>query len=317
MEEKIIEYLEGKMPEAEISDFLHLIESNRQLKDTFVRMQNTRALLNMLPEKKDEFEGKSGYLRFMQIVRRKTGRKILMKIAACAATGALLVVGTYFFAGGFSERSNSAMNEIFVPAGQRVRLTLGDGSKVWLNAKSTLKYPSDFSSERCVTLSGEAFFEVTADPERPFMVTAKGLNIVALGTKFNVCGYPDDGVTQASLVEGCIKVRCDSGQEILLSPNRKVRLENGKMISEPAEHADYFLWTEGIYSFENEPLRNIIRKLERYYDVKIETKNLSILDCEYTGKFRQRDGVDMILRLMQKIHPFRFERKDDVYTLKE
>jgi ferric-dicitrate binding protein FerR (iron transport regulator) len=80
---------------------------------------------------------------------------------------------------------------------------------------------------------------------------------------------------------------------------------------------DYFLWKDGIYSFTNEPLRNIIRKMERYYNVPIRAENLSILDYEYTIKFRQQDGLDVALQMIRKTHPFKIIKKDDYIILKE
>lgn len=316
MEDKIIEYFEGKMSPTESANLLRLVDSDKELKKLFIRIQNTYTLLNFIPEKKDDRQGKAGYGRFKQITRRKTIHRALLQTTAYAATVALLVIGTWYVASSLA-RKPITMTEVYAPAGQRSRLTLNDGSVVWLNSRSTLAYPSNFSDDRHVVLTGEAFFEVTANSDRPFTVTMQNVNITALGTKFNVNGYPENDGIQASLIDGSIKICDHMEQELTLQPDQQALYRNGVLTLEPIEHTDYFLWTKGIYSFVNEPLSNIIKKLERYYDVKIEVEDLSILDYEYTVKFRQQDGVDMLLRFIQKIHPFKFERKDDLIILKK
>ncbi|MDR1155041.1 MAG: DUF4974 domain-containing protein [Bacteroidales bacterium] len=315
MEDKIIKYFEGKMHHAERIDFLRDVDSDKELKKLFINMQNTDALMHIVSEKKDEYHGKTAYRQFKQITRRKTVRRVLLNSVAYAASIALLVVATWYFA--VNSGASARMTEVYAPAGQRARLTLDDGSVVWLNARSTLTYPSVFSGNRHVALSGEAFFEVAANPDKPFTVTAQGVNITALGTRFNVSSYPENDRVQASLIEGSVKVWDDSGQELVLQPSQQAHYHNHRLLLEPIEHSDYFLWTKGVYSFVNEPLTSIIQKLERYYDVKIEVADASVLDYEFTGKFRQQDGVDMILRIIQRIHPFKIERKEDMIVLRK
>ena len=314
MEEQIIKYLEGKLSHAESVELLRCADTDEELKKLFIRIQNSYALLDMVPEKKDEYFGRAGYERFRQILRRRNMRRIFLKTLARAAFVALLVAGAWYFSSRPVSRPVS-LTEVYAPSGQRTKLTLADGSVVWLNARSTLSYPSDFSDDRRVNLTGEAFFEIASDPGKPFTVHVKDMNITALGTRFNVNSYPESGGIQTSLIEGSVKIWDDSGQELVLQPYQQANYINRKFVLEQMEHDDYFLWIKGVYSFVNEPLTSIIKKLERYYDVKIEVADLSILDYEFTGKFRQQDGVDMILRIIQHIHPFHFERKEDIIRI--
>jgi ferric-dicitrate binding protein FerR (iron transport regulator) len=202
--------------------------------------------------------------------------------------------------------------ELYAPAGQRARITLPDGSTVWLNAGSTLRYPSVFTGERKVHLAGEAFFDVARDAAKTFVVATASLEIVALGTQFNVYSYPGAEYASASLVEGSVEVRSPGRPDgTVLVPNRQIVYANGQFRTEDFDR-DLLLWKEGIYTFREENLEKIIGRLKLYYDVDIVTANPHILQYRYTGKFRQRDGVMEILRIIQKIHRFKIQKDEDL-----
>jgi ferric-dicitrate binding protein FerR (iron transport regulator) len=319
MDEKIFKYFENGMSRTESSEFLKQVESDNALKQDFIKYQNTCALLHLLPQKKDVAGGKAGYIRFLRMTRQRNIRRLFIKATACAASVALLIAVTWFVSSRYTNQSVAAItSEVFVPSGQRARLTLDDGTVVWLNARSTLNYPAAFvGNERKVSLSGEAFFEVSHDPRKPFTVSVHDLNVTVLGTKFNVSAYEKDGEIQIALIEGSVKVRNNLGEERILSANQQLSYVHKKMTVVPVEYSDHFLWKDGIYSFHNEPFANIIEKLQRYYDIRIEVEDLPILDFEYTGKFRQQDGVDMILRILQITHPFKIERNGDIIILRK
>jgi ferric-dicitrate binding protein FerR (iron transport regulator) len=169
-------------------------------------------------------------------------------------------------------------------------------------------------------LEGEAFFEVAKDAERPFIVMSQGVEMKVLGTQFNVHSYPEEHLIQTSLIEGGLKVYFsrEEARAITLKPNEQVIIQANQMQVGPIPHLDYFWWKKGIYSFHNELLGNVLKKLELYYDVKIIVKDPSISDWSYTGKFRHRDGIDEILRLICKIHKFAIEKDEEnnIITLK-
>ena len=187
-----------------------------------------------------------------------------------------------------------------------------------MNAHSTLTFPAHFGKkERKVAVIGEAFFDVAKDTDRPFIVSSQGVNMEVLGTVFNVYSYPEAGYMQTSLLEGKLKVyhENEESEGILLSPNQQVTINEREMLVDTITHSAHFLWTEGIYSFHNEPLSNILRKLELYFDIKIIVKDPTINTWEYTGKFRQLDGIDEILRIINKIHKFKIERDEENNTI--
>lgn len=161
--------------------------------------------------------------------------------------------------------------------------------------------------ERRVEVEGEAYFEVALDRHKPFIVSSGDVEMKVLGTTFNVYNYPWDDFVRVSLIEGSLQVTAThTGHAgIILKPNEEISIyEKDKPGVTAIPYADYFLWKDGVYSFHNEPLGNIANKLSMYYDVQIEVEDDSMLEWEYTGKFRQTDGIDEILRLMQRIYYF-------------
>lgn len=207
-----------------------------------------------------------------------------------------------------------SMQTILVPAGQNAQVTLADGSKVWLNAGSSLHFPNKFQSkERLVSLEGEGYFEVQANKEKPFIVSTTGYTIKALGTTFNVHAYKKSKDFETSLLTGRVEVEDHAGkQKILLSPNNRVVLEGGELKTLPIQDSDHFLWHKGIICF-NEPLSEVLKKLELYFDVKIEVNNKAVLqNRQYcVGKFRSRDGLDHILEVLQLTNHFSYQKDDE------
>jgi ferric-dicitrate binding protein FerR (iron transport regulator) len=206
-----------------------------------------------------------------------------------------------------------AMNTIHVPAGQTVNLTLSDGTDIWLNAHTTLKYPSVFTGNRReLTLDGEGFFEVAHDPERPFIVHAGGYDIRALGTQFNVEAYSQNEGFSATLLDGSIQVTStvDPSQSIVLQPNTIAQLHEGRLVAKTISDFDKYRWREGLISFNNMPFTELMEKFEKCYGIRIVVLNRKVKDFAPTGKFRTSDGADYALRVLQRNYRFQFERDE-------
>lgn len=309
MNEQIHKYFLGELGSTEQTELFNRIKEDPSLRKEFSKQQNLYALLDTLPQRNDLQEAERSYSRFR--IPKSRSKIRLFPIFKYAAAIALLILSTWWITYTTIQDSASAeVNTLHVPAGQRACLTLHDGTTVWLNAKSTLTYPSRFSSEkREVTLTGEAFFDVSKNQHTPFTVSTKDITVQVHGTEFNVLAYPESEYVQTSLLAGSVEVtNTTSKQKIMLQPNQEVVIKGNKMaVTEIKQHA-YFLWKDGIYSFEQERFANIIKKLELYYDTKIIVNNPEIYNFVYTGKFRQQDGIDEILRIIQKIHNFRIDR---------
>ena len=241
----------------------------------------------------------------------------VLKIAAVLLVA--ILVSRYLFSESKPENS-IVMQTIHVPAGQRAEITLVDGTKVWLNAKTTFTFPNYFSeNSRNVTLDGEAYFDVTSNKKQPFIVKTESYNIKVWGTEFNVMAYSGKGIFETSLLEGSVEVlKSGSSKGILIRPDERIFQENNQLVSAPIVHMNHFLWKEGIISFNDESFPELVNKLELYYDLKIEVKNVKIMNYRCTGKFRTKDGVEHILKVLQlgNKFSFRIDDKQNIITIK-
>jgi ferric-dicitrate binding protein FerR (iron transport regulator) len=316
MDERIIAYFNGELSAGKRMELLRETATDPVLWQTFASFQNACAMLSFAPGNADRRAAEAAWHRLMKRRRAKRFARAAFRVAAYAASVALLAVLTRIAVpfGAVPEVPAAVPQELYVPAGQRARVTLPDGSTVWLNAGSTLRYPSVFGQERKVHLSGEGFFDVARNPDSPFIVSTDSADIRALGTRFNVYSYARAGYMTATVVEGAVKVRVSGreAEEMQLDPGQQFFYGEGKLRRETSIDRDKLLWTDGIYAFRRETLGMIIKKLELYYDVEIIVLDPKILACEYTGKFRQRDGVLEILRIIQKIHQFKINRNESL-----
>lgn len=311
MEDKIHTYFQQGLNEDESLSLLREVEADPYWTDRFKEIKNIYALsvLTSLPD--DSREGEFSYSHFAHRNKRATIFRLAKRIAAYAAIVILLVGITHWLTLRQTVIQDAAMLSLHVPAGQRLQLTLQDGTSVWLNAQTTITYPTRFAdNERKVYIDGEALFDVAKDNERPFLVASQGIEMKVLGTRFNLFSYPDADHICTSLLEGSLMVYRESkeSEHIILKPNEEVIIDHYRMEVAPIKDASYFLWSEGIYSFHEESLINILRKLELYFDVEIEVKDPSIYTWEYTGKFRQKDGIYEILQIISTIHKFNIEK---------
>lgn len=241
-------------------------------------------------------------------------RGILIRSMKVAAVAAITLTISYVYRTFRSDNGPVAMNTIMVPAGQRTCLTLSDGTTVWLNARTTLQYPVSFNQKnRTVVLRGEAFFDVEKNEDAPFIVQTEKYNIEVLGTEFNVEAYPDEPVFGTALMEGRVKISSSQSpaEAIFLKPDEKAYLKDGKLLVEKVDDDSPYRWKEGLICFKDESFQTIMEQFEKYYGVEIIINNSRLLDHFYTGKFRQSDGIDYALRVLQKTIHFNYEKHSD------
>ena len=241
-----------------------------------------------------------------------SARNLYIEILKIAAVLLVAILATRFLLPDSKPVNPIVMQTIHVPAGQRAEVTLVDGTRVWLNAKTTFIFPNYFSgSNRNVTMDGEGFFDVTPNKQQPFIVKTEKYNIRVLGTKFNVLAYSGKGAFETSLLEGSVEVLIPGAKEgIFIKPAERIFLEKDQLAISPINHMNHFLWKEGIISFNNESFTDMVNKLELYFDLKIEVKNEQILKYKCTGKFRTKDGVEHILKVLQLSNKFSFNIDD-------
>ena len=193
-------------------------------------------------------------------------------------------------------------------------LKLPDGTKVWLNSESTLSYRSDFGRrDRDVELDGEAYFEVAKNKEIPFYVNTETNQVRVVGTHFNVCAYKGSNEFETTLVEGIVDIYAYDNERPLtrLTKNEFFGSYQGKYKKAVLPSYDYLRWREGLYCFDDSPFSCILTKLEKYYNVKITVENPKVLNYRCTGKFKEQDGVEHILKVIQKDHPFTYSISEE------
>ena len=246
-------------------------------------------------------------------------RRIGIQAARWAAVLVLAFAASYWLLEHRQEAvPREAVNVVSVPLGQRTELMLADGTKVYLNAGSTLSYPSAFGQDgRQVELDGEAYFEVTRDEGKPFVVHTQMCDVEVLGTKFNVEAYSEQNAFSAALMEGRVKVGNNyrTSDVVYLAPNERVKLKGGELDVERIDDYDVYRWREGLICFTDENFVNLMKRIEKYYGVKLVVENRELSKHSFSGKFRISDGVDNLLRVLRRDVRFNYERSADQDTI--
>ncbi len=316
MHQLIVRYFNGELTEEEKKLLFSMMDTDADLRKEFVSAQNLGALTSCLPQKEDTIEGLNQLSVFKQTRIKKTFRIPYIHILGYAASICIAIFSTWMLMQPEKIQNVSPVTyeEFITPSGQRAMVRLHDGTTVWLNARSVLKYPNRFENgERKVELNGEAFFEVAHDAKNPFIVSTEDLDIKVLGTKFNVFAYKGRKEFNTSLVEGSVKIYHSKDEEhaVSLKPNERVDLVGNKLIKRNFDSMDFLLWRDGIYSFDDVSFAEIINKLELYYDINIEVKKFNLNAYKFSGKFRQRDGVENVLHTLRKVKYFSYVKDEE------
>lgn len=248
--------------------------------------------------------------------RALSWRRIGRAAAGMAAAVLIFMVGGYV-AERITYRSlNRQFNVFQAPKGQRVHVTLSDGSNIWLNSGARLEYPVVFEEKiRKVRLSGEAMFEVEHDSDRPFEVETFASNIRVLGTKFNVVADEFHQRFTTTLLQGKVKIsnRLDPRQqEIVMHPDDVVNLSHGHLFVETLKDSEAMLWTEGLISISGLSFAELMAKFEQAFDVEIVISRKTLPDMgKLSGKIRVNDGIENALHILQYAADFRYVRNPE------
>ena len=210
-------------------------------------------------------------------------------------------------------------NKLTTPIGGEYSLVLSDGTKVFLNADSELKYPVEFSDgKRIVDLKGEAYFEVHKDSLRPFVVRVNGAEVTVLGTSFNVNTYGDDGQIYTTLVNGSVRVSSmKNKQEEILKPGMQsvMNVQSGLLTVRKVDVEPYVAWREGRFVFRAMTLDLIMRQLQRWYDFEVFYQNPELKDYEFRGVIKRDMDLDKVLSVIKVTTNVDFEVKGKVITI--
>lgn len=239
-----------------------------------------------------------------------------------AAVAAVVAVGFFSYRGGQSQLETT-MGDIVVeaPQGSRTQMTLPDGTKVWLNAGSKISYSQSFGLvNRLVLLAGEGYFEVAHNEDLSFSVESENVRVKVLGTKFNFRDYPSDAEATVSLAEGSVAMNSQQhpADEQLLKPGQRATVDKqtGKIRVEEYEVTNATQWTSGKLIFDGEPLQEIVKTLERSYNVKITIADNRLLTLRFYGDFlRQEQTLSEVLDALAATGKIKYNIKGKDVTL--
>lgn len=255
--------------------------------------------------------------------KRKT-RFFELNFIRVAAAVAMLVVftGIGFWVGNGRNFGQLADVKVEAPFGSKTKMYLPDGTLVWLNAGSTLSYSQEFGVDnRKIELVGEGYFEVKKNKNLPFDVITNEMTVRVLGTKFNFRNYGDEDEACVTLIEGKVKLNDNSKNDegYVLTPNQQAVFDkNNKNIAINTVRATYSSdWTKGLISFDEEKLGNIVRELERLYNVRIAIADDSLLNYRFYGNFtRTEQSIEDVLNVLASTDKLRYEQNGKEITLR-
>lgn len=192
-------------------------------------------------------------------------------------------------------------NTISTPVGGQYQIVLPDGSKVWLNAASSIRFPTAFVDERNVSITGEAYFEIVADKSKPFIVSAKETEVNVLGTSFNINAYEEEPSIKTTLLEGSVKVSTNHQKSILLKPNQQSSYNpsNNKLSVVAVEGTDIVAWKDNIFNFHRVKLPEVMRQLKRWYNIEVKYPN-GVPDIEFWGRIRRDMTLAQMILFLKK-----------------
>jgi ferric-dicitrate binding protein FerR (iron transport regulator) len=356
LDEILLKYLSGEATPGERDNFLAWINAGETNKKYFEEIQK-QYLLNRIIEKPSGFQRTEGWNRVKAAYykdqlyqeresRQKTRSMISWAMVGVAASLMLaFLLGKWIYSPEPDTKSLAAeFNEIYVPHGARSQITLSDGTKVWLNAGSTFRYPSRFSgNQREVTLEGEAYFDVTHVENRIFVVKTSDLNIKVYGTRFNVKSYPGEKKITTTLVKGSIAIenKRSTSSPLMVMPNQIVTYyENTEVLHiEEAELKHQFAeikalpekqilvipeanpvtqtsWKDSKWLIEAKELGDLAILLERRYNVKITFDNEELKKYRFSGTLAD-ETFEQVLKVMQISAPITYSINNNLVILYE
>lgn len=206
------------------------------------------------------------------------------------------------------------MNRLIVPNGKRSSVILADGSKVWINSGTELKFPSKFDKKiREIYVDGEIYVDVTESQNQPFIVHTTLLDVEVFGTSFNVSAYGDDEETSVVLVEGSVELTT-SDCSVKMLPNEMVKVSAENMSKEEIDVSLYTSWVKGVFIFDDTPISDMLKKVGRYYNISFfETTNIS--HKKITGKLYLSENIDDILSSISLLTSTTYKREENTIKL--
>lgn len=251
------------------------------------------------------------------IVLDSAGRGLLAQQGATSVNK--LQDGELVYDAGAESNHALGLNTISTPRGGQYQVVLPDGSRVWLNAASSLRFPTAFiGQDRPVMLKGEAYFEVAKDRDKPFLVIANnGMTVKVLGTHFNVMSYDDESAIRTSLLEGKVNVSF-AGRQVSLSPSEQSgfdKKEQSFRVEKDADMDKAVAWKNGLFDFEEDDIQTVMRQLARWYDINIVYAG-AVPSQHYTGYIRRQVPISQVLNMLELTGGVAFTIEGNTVTVK-
>lgn len=204
-----------------------------------------------------------------------------------------------------------------IPRGQTYKLTLSDGSEVWMNNDCRLVYPNRFvGKERRVKIEGEAYFKIAPDASHPFIVEANGMEAKVLGTEFNVRSY-DRSDVHVTLIKGSVEVTTAEKHNALLTPGQDAKLnDDGSLGIAEVDIESYLYWRDGYFYYDDIALENIMKDIGRWYNLNIVIENNEYRQLHLHFLADKRGGIDHVIKLINSMGKVKVERKDNTLIVK-
>ena len=311
MNELIDKYFAGEMTDREKKDLFDRIETDETLKKEFLRMQNVVVLTGILSRQDDPEVSRKGKQHFAKLLFRKRLKRTITVSLKYAAVFAVLIAGTFYVTKQYlSEEFGKNYTMITAPKGQRVKVDLPDGTVAWLSPCSSLRLSASFNeSDRKVELDGATYFDVAKNLEKPFIVSAKGYRVRVLGTKFNISAYKNSAEFETDLVEGCVHIYdpADIRNEVFLQPKEKAVLWGDRLMKRESDFDNEEYLKNGIVSFLSEPFGRVLNSVALWNDVNFKIERSVNATQRISGKFRQSDSLESILKALQGAMPFKYK----------
>ena len=320
MQELAFAYFAGKISKADEKKLFEFIQKEEQNYQQFKDWERAW----MLSEKEDlrtarEWESLQCRIRTHEAVNpmiSKSGSDLWRWAVAIAAMFVLIAGGTWVVLN-TTTFMNKAQYIVFeAPYGEKSKMTFPDGTVVWLNAGSSLKYSYKYNTDdRVVELEGEGYFEVAKKKKISFVVHTRGYDVVVKGTKFNVTAYPEDSNITTTLMEGAVELLKEK-QHIAMKPGESVTLNvvSGKFTLTKVNPDVSKAWSENRIEYDNISLRELAAKLSRQYDVKIHLLTEEVGDKRFSISLRNQETIGEVMSALKEIIPIQVERKNmDIY----
>ncbi|MFV0585305.1 MAG: FecR family protein [Parabacteroides gordonii] len=334
-EELLIRYLQGTGDSQSLQQLLEIVRKSENKKSELARL---KAIYDSLSVQVDalKFPIDASWEKMRQkidsgkIVEKSNGsifRRIIIQWPYVAVfLLVVLLTGQYFY---YQDKDQSIESLesytrfVVEKDGGKSSLFLPDGTKVLLNAGTTIQYPTQFDQkERTVILEGEGYFEVVKNEQKPFIVRLKGYDVKVLGTVFNVKAYPDMDYSTTSLISGKVFLTSYDTEgvvcnEQILQPSETARIDrqSGIITTFRGDEDFQLAWTKGLYKFKDKPFSEVVAELERLYDVTILIEDEKLAQAIFTGSFVLENTIEKVLKPLAQYNKFRYRMEGQVIRI--